>query len=175
MRRHCRFILLSDCGADPDRAFDDFGNAVRRVREDFGVEIKIDVSPLRPGTGSGERLSRQPMVAGDIYYPPTEPDGDGDVGILLYVKPTLTGDEPADITQYARRNERFPHETTLDQFYDEAQWESYRRLGEHVVEEALRPVRAWTGNPAQLFLRARYNWPPLPAEEPAIESSTPPG
>ncbi len=178
VRRHCRFILLSDCGADPERAFDDFGNAVRRVREDFGVEIKIDVSPLRPGSGA-DGLSRQPMVAGDIYYPPAAPGGKGDVGILLYVKPTLTGDEPADIAQYARRNLRFPHETTLDQFYDEAQWESYRRLGEHVVEEAFEPVANLVaklkqespscGSAARLFLRARYNWPPLPSDEPAIE------
>ncbi len=175
VRRHCRFILLSDCGADPERAFDDFGNAVRRVREDFGIEIKIDVSPLRPGSGR-DGLSRQPMVAGDIYYPPAAPGGKGDVGILLYVKPTLTGDEPADIAQYARRNLRFPHETTIDQFYDEAQWESYRRLGEHVVEEAFEPVESLVANLkgkspscARLFLRARYSWPPLPEEEPVIE------
>jgi hypothetical protein len=128
VRRHCRFILLSDCGADPDRAFDDFGNAVRRVREDFGVEIRIDVSPLRPGE---DGLSRQPVVAGDIVYSPN------DVGVLLYVKPTLTGSEPADIANYARRNATFPHETTVDQFYDEAQWESYRRLGEHAIDVAL--------------------------------------
>lgn len=129
VRRHCRFILLSDCGADPDRSFDDFGNAVRRIREDFGVEIRIDVTPLKPGA---DRLSRQPAVAGDVVY------GKDDVGVLLYVKPTLTGGEPPDIANYARRNTAFPHETTIDQFYDEAQWESYRRLGEYAVETAFR-------------------------------------
>jgi len=167
VRRHCRCILLCDCGADPDVAFDDFGNAVRRIREDFGVEIEIDLTPLRPGD---DGLAGQPMVAGDIRYPT------GDLGVLLYLKPTLTGSEPPDVAQYARRNEAFPHETTLDQFYDEAQWEAYRRLGEHVAEQALggllgrvRPEQSRAADERvslspeevlRLFLYARYAWPP---------------
>lgn len=162
VRRHCRFILVSDCGMDPDVAFDDFGNAVRRVREDFGVDIRIDLSPLRPGP---KGQARQRMVAGDIHYPT------GDTGILLMIKPTLTGDEPADVAQYKARNAAFPHESTGDQFYDEAQWESYRRLGEHVAETAFRPVKSqldWDSleqgtRGAALFARARREWLPLPA------------
>lgn len=129
VRRHCRYILACDCGADPDVAFDDFSNAVRRVREDFGVEIVVDLAPLRPGA---DGLAAQPMVAGDIHYP------DGDIGVLLVLKPTLTGNEPVDILQYKRRNSAFPQETTGDQFYDAAQWESYRRLGQHAVHSAFR-------------------------------------
>jgi hypothetical protein len=162
VRRHCRYILVCDCGADPDVAFDDLGNVVRRVREDFGVEIVIDLTPLRPGP---DGLARQPMVAGDIYYP------DGDTGVLLVLKPTLVGDEPVDILQYKRRNAAFPHETTGDQFYDEAQWESYRRLGEHAVLSAFRvPVEIAAGAAAaekiccaQVFARARFEWLPIPA------------
>ncbi len=41
---------------------------------------------------------------------------------------------------YAARHPAFPHEPTSDQFFDEAQFESYRRLGEHVAWEVLRPV-----------------------------------
>jgi len=177
IRRHCRCILLCDCGADPDVAFDDFGNAVRRIREDFGVEIEIDLRPVRPGP---DGVAAQPMVAGDIRYPT------GDLGILLYLKPTLVGDEPADIAQYARRNDAFPHETTLDQFYDEAQWEAYRKLGEHIAERALgaivRRLLAETrtggasapleaGQVVRLFLHARYAWPPDGADDPALTAS----
>jgi hypothetical protein len=66
---------------------------------------------------------------------------------LLYVKPTLTLDEPVDLAQYHRAHPNFPHEPTLDQFFDESQWESYRRLGHHIAsllfgsDEA--PVDAW--------------------------------
>jgi GNAT superfamily N-acetyltransferase len=159
VRRHCRYILVSDCGADPDVAFDDLGNAVRRVREDFGAEIVIDLSPLRPGP---DGFARQPMVAGDIHYP------GGDTGVLLVLKPTLIGDEPVDILQYKRRNGAFPHETTGDQFYDAAQWESYRRLGQHAVQSAFRtPVKLVMSrdpslNCGHVFAKARFEWLPVP-------------
>jgi hypothetical protein len=158
VRRHCRFILVSDCGMDSSTAFDDFANAVRRVRDDFGVEIRIDLSPLR---SEQDKPARQLVVAGDIEYP------DGDTGVLLLIKPTLLGNEPADITQYKARNAAFPHESTGDQFYDEAQWEAYRRLGEHAALGAFRPVQGEknASEPlatAQLFARARYEWLPVP-------------
>ena len=57
--------------------------------------------------------------------------------ILVYVKPTLLGNEPADITQYHASNPDFPHEPTVDQFFDESQWESYRKLGEIIGERVL--------------------------------------
>jgi hypothetical protein len=56
---------------------------------------------------------------------------------LLYIKPTLTGDEPADLIEYHKNHAAFPHESTLDQFFDEAQWESYRKLGQHISEKIL--------------------------------------
>jgi hypothetical protein len=186
VRRRCRYIVLSDCGMDTEAEFNDFANAVRRVREDFGVEIRIDLSPLRPDPSTG--LARQPMVAGDIEYP------EGNTGVLLMLKPTLVGDEPADIAQYKARNAAFPHETTGDQFYDEAQWESYRRLGEHAAFSAFRNVMLHTRaqldehqgqEPAReteldqkareararrelelragLFASARHEWLPMPA------------
>ena len=157
VRRHCRYIIVSDCGADPEVAFDDFGNAMRRIREDFGVEIDIDLSPLKPNAA---RLSKQHVAVGSITY---DPRGDRkDTAVLLYLKPTLTGDEPGDITQYRTRNEDFPHESTGDQFYDEAQWESYRRLGEHAVHSALRFVERMPKPEAQsvdaIFNGARWEW-----------------
>jgi hypothetical protein len=157
IRRHCRYIVVSDCGADPEVAFDDFGNAMRRIREDFGVEIDIDLSPLKPNEA---RLSKQHVAVGSITY---DPRGDRkDTAVLLYLKPTLTGDEPGDITQYRTRNADFPHESTGDQFYDEAQWESYRRLGEHAVHSALRFVERMPKPEAQsvdaIFNGARWEW-----------------
>ncbi|TVP49924.1 MAG: hypothetical protein EA350_01220 [Gemmatimonadales bacterium] len=159
IRRRCRHVIISDAGMDPDLAFDDFGNLVRKVRQDFRVEIRIDLSPLGR---DAEGRARQPMVAGDIVYP------DGDVGTLLYFKPSLTGNEPADIAQYAGRNSRFPHEATGDQFYDDAQWEAYRRLGEHAAAEALArlgtDLSLLTGkvDTARIFSRARRAWMPPP-------------
>ena len=67
----------------------------------------------------------------DIYYPE---DKKGErCGKLLYLKSTLMGDEPADILNYNRVHNAFPFDTTLDQFFSESQFESYRRLGEHII------------------------------------------
>ncbi len=160
VRRHCRFIIVCDAGADPQVAFDDLANATRRIREDFGAEIELDVEPLRP---NAEGLSRQHAVIGTIHYGGI---GGSEKGILLYIKPTLVGDEPTDVMQYRTRNPNFPHESTGDQFYDEAQWESYRRLGEHCAGTVFRFVedRALTRKENQverLFLNAVQRWQPI--------------
>jgi hypothetical protein len=160
IRRHCRVIVASDCGQDGEAAFDDLGNLVRKVRQDFGVDVRIDVSPLRPGP---DGRARQHMVAGDVHYP------DGDTGVLLLFKPALVGSEPADVAQYRARNAEFPHQTTIDQFYDEAQWEAYRRLGEHAALTAFRRVSGGADGPgtAETFARARREW--LPAADGAAD------
>jgi hypothetical protein len=56
---------------------------------------------------------------------PDAPDG-----ILVYLKPAVYGREPQDVLDYAARKTQFPQESTLDQFFGEAQFESYRQLGE---------------------------------------------
>lgn len=131
VRRRCHFIVSVDAAADPARAFADLGNAVQKCRVDFGVDIRIDVSALRPQANG---LAQRSCAVGSIDYP------DGSRGTLLYLKPTLTGDEPTDIQHYASAHASFPHEPTSDQFFDEAQFESYRRLGQHVMTCALAPV-----------------------------------
>ena len=50
-------------------------------------------------------------------------------GTLVYVKPAICGTEPYDVTNYATASATFPHESTVDQWFDETQFESYRALG----------------------------------------------
>ncbi len=57
---------------------------------------------------------------------------------LLLIKPTLIGEEPEDLLNYHSAHPEFPQQTTLEQFFDEAQWESYRRLGQHMAERIFR-------------------------------------
>jgi hypothetical protein len=162
VRRHCRYVIVSDSGADPEVRFDDLSTAIRRVREDFGVEIEIDVDPLRPDANG---RSRQHVVVGVIHY-----DGRAglDKGVLVYVKPSLTGDEPPDVMQYRARNRSFPHESTGDQFFDAPQWESYRRLGEHCGRAAFRYVRDLSKEQIdrreRVFSEAARVWQPVPLD-----------
>ncbi len=59
-------------------------------------------------------------------------------GVIVWVKPTVTTDDAADVRQYKLQNPAFPQQTTLDQWYDEAQFESYRKLAYDSVTNALR-------------------------------------
>ncbi len=82
--------------------------------------------------GDGLTKSKGPHAAvGIIEY------GEDEKGILLYIKSSLTGDENDYILDYKRRNATFPHETTLDQFFSEEQFEVYRALGFHAVQHFL--------------------------------------
>jgi hypothetical protein len=63
--------------------------------------------------------------------------GGGEIGYLIYVKASLTGDENDYIRDYVRRYSRFPHESTGDQFFSEEQFEVYRALGFHMMHGIL--------------------------------------
>ena len=123
IKRGCRFIIVSDAAADPGFGFGDFASLQRKVRIDLGVGIEIDMSGIRPDE---DGLSRRHFAAGTIHYP------SGAKGVLVYIKTSLTGDESEDLLAYRRRNPSFPDQSTADQFFDEAQFESYRKLGDHV-------------------------------------------
>lgn len=126
LRRKCTFILASDAGADPKRSFEDLGNLIRKARIDFGVQILYgNVAPLRPQKETG--YSKRHVAVFQINYP--NPPGESKKGTLIYVKTALTDNDTEDLHQYQRDNPQFPHESTLDQFFDEAQFESYRQLG----------------------------------------------
>jgi hypothetical protein len=58
-------------------------------------------------------------------------------GVLVYIKASLNGNEPADVTQYYKSHDSFPHESTANQFFNESQFQSYVRLGMHVVDEIM--------------------------------------
>jgi hypothetical protein len=134
--RRCTTIVLSDAGADPGYGYQDLGNAVRKIRIDLGIPIDID-TPMPtawPGTtGAGDAIEGRHAAIGRIRYGAVDPGAED--GVLIYLKPSLTGDEPADVRHYGSEQQAFPHETTTDQFFSEAQFESYRRLGLHVIEQ----------------------------------------
>lgn len=56
-------------------------------------------------------------------------------GLLLYIKPAVYGTEPRDVLEYKKSFPDFPHQTTADQFFDEPQFESYRILGSHIMDQ----------------------------------------
>lgn len=55
-------------------------------------------------------------------------------GTLVWMKPRLFEGLGHDVAGFATQHPKFPHESTGDQFFDEAQWESYRKLGQSMIE-----------------------------------------
>lgn len=123
LKRRCRVIIASDAGSDPDFKMTDLANLQRKARIDLGINITIDLTDLRPEP-ENHGYTQAHFVKGTIHYPDDEP------GTLLYIKTTLTGEEPEDLLAYRRMHSSFPDETTADQFFNEDQFESYRKLGE---------------------------------------------
>lgn len=152
VRRRCRYVLACDAAADPDLEFADLAGLIRKCRTDLGIRISIDLTALRlrnkkkfaashnltarwlssdaVRVQGDERYSMAHVAVGGIHYEDVDPDAA--TGILVYVKASLTGDEPADVLQYAEAHRSFPHQTTTDQWFDESQFESYRALGHHI-------------------------------------------
>jgi hypothetical protein len=81
---------------------------------------------------------------------------------LLLLKPSLMGDEAADVIQYQRTRPLFPQEPTSDQYFDEAQWESYRKLGEHIATELFTPPSESPGAEIPTWSPSEMCPPPLP-------------
>ncbi len=148
VERGCQSIVLSDCGADPDGAFDDLANLVRRCRIDFGAEITFP--SLAPFSRETLAADRKPYVQGQIRYRRAHLKALGwmigeydhmPVGTLLVVKPTLISALETDVNRYSQEHGDFPQQSTADQWFDEAQFESYRRLGEKSAMAAVAEFR----------------------------------
>lgn len=154
LKRRLPLIVLADCGADPRYLFADLENLVRKARLDYAAHIDF-IEPsalthpgLRPLFGTPETIGPDVggahLLLGRIRY------RSGKLGALLVVKPRRLPDLPLDIVGYADRDPVFPQQTTGDQFFDEAQWESYqalgRLLGDSITPELLAALPAWVAS-----------------------------
>ncbi|MNT19692.1 hypothetical protein D3C72_1549600 [compost metagenome] len=141
--RRVALIVLCDCGCDADYRFKDLANLIRLARIDFGLEIVVDTAAASdpvlktvfgtlddfaadasPESRTKVGLLLNAYVAGQGGAPDAPP-----VTRIILLKPRLTPTAPADVRQYGAVHRDFPQQGTADQFFDEAQWESYRALG----------------------------------------------
>ncbi len=136
LRREAELIVLADCGADPTYGFGDLENLIRRARIDLNAEIVF----LKPGCdaegswrcdfGSLSDLasssSQACLALARIDY------ASGLHGHMVLVKPNVSADLPVDLVNFKAANPLFPQQPTTDQFFDEAQWESYFQLGSEI-------------------------------------------
>lgn len=157
--RRCQFIVVSDGSADPDYSYEGLGNAISKIRVDMGVPISFENYRILPhddsgrsaGGGSDAPLNEHSYCAiARIGYSQVDVLDDGSKapdGLLIYIKASLSGTEPIDIYNYARAHKSFPHESTANQMYSESQFESYRMLGLHTLEQMITPATQAPGAP----------------------------
>ncbi|MBB3181437.1 hypothetical protein [Variovorax sp. Sphag1AA] len=143
--RKVRQIFACDDGADPGYRFEDLANLIRLARIDLNVEVEVetnftgDLASVFARPEAFKRMS--PCIDPAVNNQPTP------TALLLWayargarrpstqiivIKPNVPHDAEADVRQYALDHDKFPQEPTADQFFDEAQWESYRALGSHL-------------------------------------------
>lgn len=162
LRRRCKFIISIDGEADPESTFQGHLTLVRHAQIDFGIRIEPDLTYLRPDITS--KFSQSHAMLARVRYP----EG---TGLILYLKLSVTGDELEMIKRYRALNPDFPHQTTLDQFFDEEQFEAYRQLGVHVAEGLfVRALMAGNTKPADVadWFRclAKNLLEPVPPDQP---------
>lgn len=154
IRRRLKRIVVADCGADPQYGFEDLANLVLKARLDFAAEITLlssedlnglwgnqaDLRALFAAPSQMEDRSGPGLLLARVAYP-----DDPVPGWMVIVKPRLPAELPVDLANYALNETRFPQQSTLDQFYDESQWESMRKLGRLQGEQLASTLLALPG------------------------------
>ncbi len=142
LRRRCRRIVLVDAGQDAGCTFFDLGNAIRKARIDLGAEVAMRPMSIL----SRAAIERDPTRAagaigfavGDVTYPaPSGADGEPARGVLIYLKPSFLPGIPADVRAYGLSDPGFPHDSTLQQWFTESRFESYRKLGRWQMDQVM--------------------------------------
>ncbi|WP_375575935.1 hypothetical protein [Paracidovorax oryzae] len=143
-----QFILVADCGADPDYQFGDLENLVRKARVDLDTEIifqkpAVAASPEWSQTlsyfGSLNALAADDnsacLALATVRYPAGGSEGVPASGILIVIKPNMCAGLPMDIENYRLQCPAFPQQPTIDQSFSESQWESYFSLGRFLADK----------------------------------------
>jgi patatin-like phospholipase len=122
VRRRCSKIFL----VDVNTTHENVARMIRKVRIDFGVDIVLEHDLCDSG------------IPGQFYrieYPSTIDHPIAQRGVLIRVYPALGPFEnklSADVQNFANGDPNFPADQLENQWYGEAQFESYRKLGREI-------------------------------------------
>lgn len=148
LRRRCRMILLVDAGQDAKCTFDDLGDSLRKAAIDQQIDVTF-AGLTRINGRDGLTTESADFAVGTITYPEGGPWGQ-----LIYLKPCFLADVPADVRAYGAAHAAFPHEATLEQWFTESQFESYRHLGDHEMSRLIGYIKEPRGDLTELFRAA---------------------
>lgn len=146
-QRNVELVVVCDCGADPDYLFGDLANLIRLARIDHQLEIRVNADVVknaallgtfgtpesfrRGADGQLPKPGRQCAILLDVM---SSEDPAKAIARIIVLKPVLLDNISADVSNYGAKNPLFPQDSTSDQFFNEEQWESYRKLGLEMVK-----------------------------------------
>ncbi|WP_198034884.1 patatin-like phospholipase family protein [Bradyrhizobium sp. WSM1417] len=170
IRRRLDVIVVFDSEEDPATSMSALASVCQRVHEDFGVTIDVGdkadsiVAAKDMGYPPQAKFSEQTWFLCKIIYPePASYEGpNGELlkgigrdlsakeGLFLYVKSNMQKELSFPAKGYKAKNPDFPNQSTMDQFFEPAQFEAYRELGFATVDTVIRKLTA-DGSSAQKF------------------------
>ncbi len=150
LRRECDLVVCIDAGEDKEYKFKDLKNLIQRAKIELGVEISFpeNETPEKVIKPNIDGFSKRHFSIGEIHYK-------NKIGIFVYIKTSLThkdkkenikklecGNKKYSYFDYKIYHPDFPHESTVDQFFDCFQWEAYEKLGEDTAEAFINEINS---------------------------------
>ena len=141
LRRRPDHVIVVDATGDGTGWFATLGQAIAEARAETGVQLEIDPGGLAPDPKT--HRCAVPYAVGRFRYPDEPGLGEAAGGHqLLYLKLAVPAGAPWDVLSYQDIHPAFPAASTLQQLYDDQEFEAYRALGQHCATELARAVSA---------------------------------
>ena len=135
LRRRPDHLIVIDASGDGPGQFTTLGQAIALARSEVGADIRIDPGGLRGGPGAAQ--CPDAYAHGTFTYP----DDTGPAAHhLFYMKLAVPAGAPWDILAYQDRHPSFPTDSTLQQLYDDEEFEAYRELGYYCATAILAEI-----------------------------------
>ena len=136
-RRKASVIVVCDGEADKELSYAGLISAARRIQEDFDavIDFKEGAGPERLvpnvelGYPSKTQAAHAPYLVAQIRYLDSKTGATVKTGVIIYIKATMIADLSFVSKGYRGKNPDFPHQSTIDQFFQAEQFEAYRELG----------------------------------------------
>lgn len=131
LRRGATDVYVFDASGDTVTTWSTLGQAIALARSELGAEIDIEPEEM---VEDGKVV--RPWVTGSFTYtwdarqPPRE-------GRIHVCKLGVWPGAPWDVQAYAVRHPTFPTDSTVQQLYDDEEFEAYRALGQAATKEML--------------------------------------
>lgn len=133
LARECQYIVCIDAGADPTYQCEDLAKVLRMAEIDGSWRFQFEIE----GASHGFRSACAALHAGRGPLRIQAKRAGSPALQILYCKAALSPGAPIAVESYATHHPNFPHESTADQFFDEAQFEAYLQLGRHIGQQVV--------------------------------------